>query len=253
MKVIAQSTAITKLPYFHLAYTAANNFKTLTTKYSGFTGGLILLIAIIVSVKTVKSSLNVWLRSAVILSVVAGLLVFFLNSYELDMVYFPSHSIISMNDSFKKYAADNDGLLPDAETWCDDLILCGCAGPESFLFEGGDVLNGESAFAFNSNLSGKKLSDIPPDTVLLFETGLGHDPENRKTTVASRTFFDDAFKKSTSVGYYMRIKISETRWNQSGGPEILTKRYNDGKGCDILFADGHVEYVPAKKIKDLKW
>lgn len=253
MKVIAQSTATTKLPYFHLAYLAANNFKGLTRTLPMFTGGLILLFAIIISVKSIKSSLNLWLRLAIVLSIVAILLIILLNSVDMSIGYYPSHSISRMSDAFQRYADKNDGVLPDAKNWCDNLIIGGCLGPRDFEFDGGDVLYGESAFAFNSNLAGGKTSDIPPDTILLFETDLGHDVNSREATVSSRSFFDDAFKKSNSVSYCINVNISEKRWNQSGGLEILSNRYNDEKGCDILFVDGHTEFVPAKKIKNLIW
>ena len=80
--------------------------------------------------------------------------------------------------------------------------------------------SGQCGFALNSNAAGKKLSSLPPDCVLLFET------------------------------------ISEfngKRWNQNGGPEILTTQYNDGKGCDVSFADGRTGFVPNKKLASLNW
>ncbi|HUT31154.1 MAG TPA: hypothetical protein VMX13_15270 [Sedimentisphaerales bacterium] len=55
----------------------------------------------------------------------------------------------------------------------------------------------------------------PPDTVLLFETSDG--------------------------------------WNQYGGPEILTTENHGGKGCNILFNDGTVKFVPPQELAMLKW
>jgi len=42
-------------------------------------------------------------------------------------------------------------------------------------------------------------------------------------------------------------------WNQSGGPEILSTRNHAGDGCNILYVDGHVEFVRTKDINNLKW
>jgi prepilin-type processing-associated H-X9-DG protein len=55
----------------------------------------------------------------------------------------------------------------------------------------------------------------PPDTVLLFETRSG--------------------------------------WNQYGGPELLTFDNHQGKGANVLFNDGHFEFIRPKDIGRLKW
>lgn len=58
-------------------------------------------------------------------------------------------------------------------------------------------------------------SASPPDMVLLFETGPG--------------------------------------WNQFGGPELLAPENHQGKGCHILFVDGHVEFVKTGRFDELRW
>lgn len=58
-------------------------------------------------------------------------------------------------------------------------------------------------------------ADSPPDAVLLFETKGG--------------------------------------WNQAGGPEILTTDNHGGKGCNILFNDGSVKFIPSDQLNRLKW
>jgi hypothetical protein len=42
-------------------------------------------------------------------------------------------------------------------------------------------------------------------------------------------------------------------WNQHGGAEILTMRHQRGKSCNVLFVNGHVEFIEAEKISLLRW
>jgi prepilin-type processing-associated H-X9-DG protein len=51
------------------------------------------------------------------------------------------------------------------------------------------------------------------------------------------------------------ILLFETKdgWNQFGGSELLTTENHKGKGCNILFNDGHVEFVKSAEIGKLKW
>jgi len=42
-------------------------------------------------------------------------------------------------------------------------------------------------------------------------------------------------------------------WNQHGGPEILTTENHGGKGCNVLFNDGIVRFVPTEELDQLKW
>jgi prepilin-type processing-associated H-X9-DG protein len=53
------------------------------------------------------------------------------------------------------------------------------------------------------------------------------------------------------------VLLFETKggWNQFGGPEILTlENHKDiGSGCNILFNDGHVEFVTIERLGQLRW
>ena len=42
-------------------------------------------------------------------------------------------------------------------------------------------------------------------------------------------------------------------WNQSGGPEILTTENHYNEGCNVVFVDGHVQWIKAENIDDLRW
>ena len=119
----------------------------------------------------------------------------------------------SMAVSFILYSDDFDGSLPSVESWCDALgkyML-----PENLICPGSDAKEGQSSYAMNKYLDVRKLAELPPDLVLLFE--------------------------------------SEPGWNKAGGPEILTMENHEGKGCSILFADGNVKFIGTDKISELKW
>jgi prepilin-type processing-associated H-X9-DG protein len=51
------------------------------------------------------------------------------------------------------------------------------------------------------------------------------------------------------------VLLFETKagWNQFGGPEILTTENHGDRGCNILFNDGSVKFVPPQELAMLKW
>jgi prepilin-type processing-associated H-X9-DG protein len=46
---------------------------------------------------------------------------------------------------------------------------------------------------------------------------------------------------------------SQPGWNLSGGPELLTLDNHQQEGCNVLFNDGHVEFVKPEDIPKLRW
>jgi len=51
------------------------------------------------------------------------------------------------------------------------------------------------------------------------------------------------------------VLLFETRggWNQFGGAELLTTENHQGKGCNVLFNDKHVEFIAPEEIGQLNW
>jgi len=74
--------------------------------------------------------------------------------------------------------------------------------------------DGPCNYAMNANVE-KLGADCPADIVLLFETTPG--------------------------------------WNQAGGREILSTENHEGKGCNVVFVDTHVEFIRTEYLGDLKW
>lgn len=119
----------------------------------------------------------------------------------------------SLGVVFKLYADDFDGSLPSVELWCD--VLGKYMIPGLLICPGSNAKEDQSSYAMNEFLDGKKLAELSPDLVLLFESMPG--------------------------------------WNKAGGPEILTTQHHEDEGCNVLFADGRVEFIEADKISGLKW
>jgi hypothetical protein len=105
-----------------------------------------------------------------------------------------------------KYAKDNEGILPNADKWCDllkahDPSLTNDDFRRPFAHWRG--LDWDCHFAFNKNLSEMKMSEIPDDVVLLFE--------------------------------------ANGDWNLNGTEELLKNRLSDGGFAYVLYKAGYIE------------
>jgi hypothetical protein len=51
------------------------------------------------------------------------------------------------------------------------------------------------------------------------------------------------------------VLLFETRdgWNRFGEDELLTTENHEGRGCNILFNNGRVQFVPKERLGDLRW
>jgi len=126
------------------------------------------------------------------------------------------NNLRNMIEPMGKYSRDK-GKYPDADKWCD-LLLEHAKYDLNYgkYFDWALICPGAGDGRCHYAINPNvTTADRSSDTVLLFECKAG--------------------------------------WNQFGGPEILTLENHDGKGCNILFADRHIEWVSAEKIKDLKW
>jgi hypothetical protein len=126
-----------------------------------------------------------------------------------------ANNVSGLGQAISIYRNDYDGQNPKGDNWCDLLINNYQVSLESLLCGGSDAKMGESSYALNKNIAGKKSSEIPKDVVLLFETKRG--------------------------------------WNQVGGPELLTMDNHKSEGCNILFNDMHVESVKVERLGELNW
>ncbi|MBN1805728.1 MAG: hypothetical protein JW837_10785 [Sedimentisphaerales bacterium] len=157
------------------------------------------------------------------------------------------------------YRSDSDGKYPKADDWCDLLVIYAEVNPELLVCKGSDAKIGESSYALNKNIADKKFSEIPDDTVILFETNYGKGSSDRKGTFGERHCYKtiSSFGENWHSNWFKKYKSSEKvyklRWNQSGGPELLTTENHRGQGCNVLFNDLHVEFVKAERLGELNW
>lgn len=94
--------------------------------------------------------------------------------------------------------------IPAAANWCEALNKSGARFPD---------VPTNTLFALNAQVAGRALTNLPPDTVVFFET-------------ASRG------------------------WNQAGGPELLAKKTT---GVAVAFADGRALLVDPAESGKLRW
>jgi prepilin-type processing-associated H-X9-DG protein len=123
--------------------------------------------------------------------------------------------LYAMGSTMRLYSVENEDRYPDADKWCDLLKKYLHEPERRFVCKISNTKAGQCSYALNQNIVGMKTSGIPPNVVLLFESVPG--------------------------------------WNQCGGPELLNTENHKGKGCNILFNDGRVEFVKTEQLGELKW
>ncbi len=130
-----------------------------------------------------------------------------------------ARSVICMNNlkqlsvGVHLYATENDGEFPTASEWGD--LIAEYAGSDRELFRCPAGPEGIYGYAFNRNLDGVKLHEVDPQTVMIFE--------------------------------------ADAVWNDAGAADMATFDRHGRPGCNVGFMDGHIEFVPAERIGELKW
>lgn len=113
------------------------------------------------------------------------------------------------------YSGGNHNHLPAATNWCDAIKAS--VGSERIFRCPANGATNQCDYAFNAKLDGLDMTQLNPNTVLLFESDAG--------------------------------------WNGQGGPEILSARHGShGRPTAVVaFADGHVEVVQEVRLNNLRW
>jgi len=160
-----------------------------------------------------------------------------------------AHHLDRISQKLKECAKIHDGILP-IEDWCDQLLpkglspsdLC-CRGQYRYFKEG------ESSYAMNIHVMGLTLSELPPDTVILYETDYaGIDPELTIPIQQRKSYESDSFLSRSAT-----TTVRFGAWNQVGDIETITVLHHAGLGCNVLYADGHVEFIRKNCFQTLRW
>jgi prepilin-type processing-associated H-X9-DG protein len=112
----------------------------------------------------------------------------------------------------RMYANDHGDKFPNATNWCD-LIQSSAGSVKIFQCPASRGTLG--GYGYNAALSGKRVDDVNPSTVLLFEIPGG--------------------------------------WNVSGGPEQLIQTPRHTRQINVAFADGSVQQISTKDKLGTSW
>ena len=159
-----------------------------------------------------------------------------------------SSHLRSLINAVVAYANDQEPpSFPVGDKWCDLLVEHSCTTWQ-FICPGSDAVDGESSYAMNKYVAGKDMSKLPPDVVVLFETNFGKDPRGRQGALKDRQFYNKSITLRKP-----ETKVYKLRWNQVGGPELLTTENHEGEGCNVAFVSTRAEFVKTKDLGKLKW
>lgn len=153
-------------------------------------------------------------------------------------------------NAFHKYSELNDGYYPSAENWCDTLVIEGKLPPSFLICPSSDTRFGESSYAFNTNISGMKLDEVPANVVVLFETDAGKEKGKRHAFLESRAFWEHYENKEKISN---EQKVYKDRWNQHGGKEIIALKHHRQKGSWVMYGNWSREFVNPEDIDNLQW
>ena len=165
-------------------------------------------------------------------SILIFLMAFLMHMCSMGSRINPLWRMKTLSSVTQKYCEQNEGHLPDAEVWCDQLLES-VKDVEEFSIEdfaGRHYLphNADErcgSIAFNKNLDGYRISDVDRQTVLLFETGLGWNQNGRLDILPSGRrwmfwpFFEGGYHfvfvgpdSTFTVEFIKNSKIDDLNW-----------------------------------------
>jgi len=159
-------------------------------------------------------------------------------------------NVSGIGKALNVYVIDTErDILPT--NWCDALVKYDYTSWKQFICKRSDAIAGESSYALNKYILDKEFSQLPDDVVFIFETDFGKDPNGRGEPLRNRQcYLQGGFGDGET-------KVYKNRWNQIGGPEILTIKHHKeepyGEYCNVGFAGGRVRAIKAADLASLKW
>jgi hypothetical protein len=145
------------------------------------------------------------------------------------------------------YAKDHNDELPAADKWCDLLVMKTDVSPAELRCRATGAEKGECSYAMNRAVAGKKLSELKPDMVVLFE--VLPDEDMSMVPLKSRGFAQD---QGAKVPWNYPKEVRKSMWNQVCGPERLDVISHKG-GCNVLFGNMEAEFIDIETLPKLRW
>ena len=140
-----------------------------------------------------------------------------------------SYNMKQLYNSFTKYCQDNNGYLPVSDKWCDLLMQTDNSITRA-TFKHPQIEKWECNIAFNKNLSGLKLSDVPVDTILFFEadgnwnlTGTADLLWQRRRKFNKQCFFSSILLVNGSIKTYGFARRELIRFDPNTRAKIIIK------------------------------
>jgi len=140
------------------------------------------------------------------------------------------------------YSSQYDGRYPTPNRWCD--LLVEDANVVGLTFHCRAVREENYRFTIN-----RTVEHSSP----WFHTVEYTDPNGIRHYVKRSNYSMNPNCEPDSPKDVVLLFESKGGWNQYGGAELLTTENHKGKGCNILFNDGHMEFVKPKNISKLNW
>lgn len=178
---------------------------------------------------TMKKSKSIWISLIIFLTVIVIIILLtpainIWGTYPERSRFSCESKLKTLYNAFIEYSKIHEGVLPDGNSWCDDILnyLKGSDENKMQMYVCiSDRLSDAKtcSYSMNQNLSNKLLAQVPGDVILLYESNDG--------------------------------------WNSSGGSEKITFANHDHlleqKKCGVLFANGKVLHVYEKDLNNLRW
>jgi prepilin-type processing-associated H-X9-DG protein len=144
----------------------------------------------------------------------------------------------SLGKAMMLYANDYRDRLPTASKWCDLVIQETKIDPSTLQCPG--------------------VRRAPPRCLFPLELYLysqWRHAQGLKGLGASDYAMNPLVNEHSTASPADMAVLFESRhgWNQAGGPELLTTDHHKDRGCNVLFIDGHVEFIKTQDLGKLRW
>lgn len=150
-------------------------------------------------------------------------------------------NLIKLGEALNVYSNDY-GRYPPAEQWCDLLVQH--SDIKGYYFQ---------CVAAREERYHPTVDQDADQNDPWFQTFSYRDPNGRVYYVKRGYYAINPNCEPNSPEDIVLLFETKGGWNQFGEAEILTTEHHRRKGCNVLFNDGHVEFINSKRISQLKW